>query len=111
MRHTIALWVLALVACSASDPTIRQDQGRTPPPSPFPTAGRGSSGPSGSGTPGGGAGFGSNDQPGVVPVTPLEQAGAGGMMTIDGGPCLVGQFCGPQGPDPDNCGTLRLEQD
>ncbi|HKP58440.1 MAG TPA: vWA domain-containing protein [Polyangiales bacterium] len=110
MRHIIALWALALVACSASDPMmVRQDQGRGP--APISMAGRGSSGPSGSGIPGGGAaGFG-NDQPGLAPVIPLEMAGAGGMMSIDGGPCQVGQFCGPQGPDPDNCGTLRLEQD
>jgi hypothetical protein len=59
---------------------------------------------------GGAAGFGSNPD-GVVPVTPQEQAGGGGMGNSDAGPCEVGKFCGPLGPDPDNCGTLRLEQD
>ena len=27
------------------------------------------------------------------------------------GPCVVGQFCRPTEPDPDHCGTLRLEPD
>jgi hypothetical protein len=44
----------------------------------------------------------------TVSVTPLPDAGPENTNT---GPCMVGAFCPPQGPDPDNCGTLRLEQD
>jgi hypothetical protein len=47
----------------------------------------------------------------VIPVTPIQDVSDAGPNKTDSGPCQVGQFCGPQGPDPENCGTLRLEQD
>jgi hypothetical protein len=45
--------------------------------------------------------FGNTDA--VPPPTPVGAGGAGG----DG--CVVGQFCEPKDPDPDNCGSLTLE--
>lgn len=86
---------------------IRQPQGPSPGPAPAPSAGTGASGkPAGGGL----AGFGDDNPRDVIPITPMEQAGAGGMSNPDAGPCQVGSFCEPQGPDPANCGTLRLEQ-
>ncbi|HKU38749.1 MAG TPA: vWA domain-containing protein [Polyangiales bacterium] len=103
MRHA---WLLAfVVACSSSAPSARQNIGAPPPASG--TAGR-SAQPSG-----GSNGLQIGDNPtDVVPITPAEMAGSGGAAAMgDAGPCQVGQFCGPLGPDPANCGTLRLEQD
>jgi hypothetical protein len=37
-------------------------------------------------------------------------AGTGAQIG-DGGMCVVGQFCGPTTPDPENCGTLTVEGD
>jgi len=38
-------------------------------------------------------------------------AGGTGGSLGDAGMCVVGQFCGPTTPDPENCGTLTLEGD
>jgi len=38
-------------------------------------------------------------------------AGGTGGALGDAGTCVVGQFCGPTTPDPENCGTLTLEGD
>jgi hypothetical protein len=85
---------------------VRHDLAPAPKP-PASAAGTG-----GGGTPPvGQAGLGGDNPRDVIPITPMEQAGAGGMSNPDAGPCQVGQFCGPLGPDPANCGTLRLEQD
>src|SRR5262245_33442784 len=105
MRHA---WLLAVVvACSSSEPTARQNIGMQPPRGPS----GGSAMPSGGST--GSTGLPITDNPtDVVPITPAEMAGSGGADAKgDGGPCVVGQFCGPLGPDPDNCGTVRFEQD
>jgi hypothetical protein len=41
--------------------------------------------------------------PAVAPTDPMA-AGAGG-------PCVVGQFCAPTAPDPDDCGTIEFQPD
>jgi hypothetical protein len=64
-------------------------------------------GASGAAPTGGGA-FGNSNRP-----VPVAQPGAGGGSAAGtgGGDCQVGVFCAPTSPDPDNCGTLRLEAD
>lgn len=115
MRHAIGVClVLAIAACSSSDISGgSRGLGTTPgapPPRSF-AAGSGATAAA-SGTGSGAAGFGVINPTGVVPIMPpievMEDAGA---KHIDGGPCEVGKFCGPAGPDPDSCGSLRLEQD
>jgi hypothetical protein len=111
MRHSIA-WGLSLVAvaaCSSSDNGIPP---RATSPQPALASGRSGGATAGTGAGVGVAGFGNiNPQDGVVPITPIQDAPDAAPKNPDAGPCEVGQFCGPQGPDPDNCGTLRLEQD
>jgi len=107
MRHAIGLClVLVISACSSSDMgTGPRGLGTTPGGI---AAGSGATAGSGSGT----SGFGGiNPGSGVLPVTPIEDTEDAGASRIDGGPCQVGKFCGPLGPDPENCGSLRLEQD
>jgi len=72
-----------------------------------PAAGSGGARPTGSGF----SGNGSDNPSHIVPITPQQSDGMDASMGPDTGPCEAGSFCGPQGPDPDNCGTLRLEQD
>ncbi|MDD9940382.1 MAG: VWA domain-containing protein [Myxococcales bacterium] len=50
-----------------------------------------------------------NPSASVEPL-PIRDARADAGAT-DAGPCVVGQFCPPTEPDPDHCGTLRLEPD
>jgi hypothetical protein len=98
------LLVVLLGACSASEP----DDGRL---MPRPNKGIPTAGQSGGGGTGvGNAGFGPSPGGTVTPIRPIETED-GGAPNPDAGPCQVGKFCGPLGPDPDNCGTLRLEQD
>lgn len=111
MRNAFGLGVLLLVtACSSSDGSVplRNQPGA----SPVIGAGRGAAATAGAGTRSGAAGFGSiNPDQGIAPITPIEDTMDSGPKNPDAGPCVVGQFCGPQGPDPENCGSLRLEQD
>jgi hypothetical protein len=65
-------------------------------------AGAGGAAPTGSGA------FGNpTHQPPAVQPGAAGSGGAGGAP----GDCQVGVFCAPTSPDPDNCGTLRLEAD
>jgi hypothetical protein len=104
MRESVVGCVLLmLAACSGGDaPTdgrnVRRSDG---------TPGAPAAGKSGGSTPG----FGSQSPGAIVNVTPLETPSVDGGMGTSVGVCEAGAFCGPQGPDPDNCGTLRLEQD
>jgi hypothetical protein len=113
MRHSLG-WGLVLAvtaACSGSDSGIPL-RGPGPGAQPALAAGRSGGATAGTGTGMSSTEFGNiNPAPGVVPITPMEEKTDGGPKNPDAGPCEVGQFCGPQGPDPDNCGTLRLEQD
>jgi hypothetical protein len=114
MRHAIGFcFALAVVsACSSSNMNAGGGQRVVPG---QPAAGSGiAPGPSaGAGTGSGAAGFGNAQNPGdgLVPVTPIVDVSDSGPKNPDAGPCEVGKFCGPLGPDPDNCGSLRLEQD
>jgi hypothetical protein len=62
----------------------------------------------GAGISGGTAGISGGGQ--VVGGTSGGTAGAGELLP-DGGMCEVGKFCGPGGPDSENCGTLELKGD
>src|SRR5687768_11404205 len=103
MRGTVFLGAcaLAMCACAASEPGGNLDRNRDPVMTPG-MAGQGA----GSGAAGGGA-FGNPDASVVVGPT----SGSGGAAAAGDGGCVVGQFCEPTDPDPDNCGTLRLETD
>jgi hypothetical protein len=46
-----------------------------------------------------------------VPPPHMAPTAGSGTMFGDAGPCEVGQFCAPSGPDPDNCGTLEFVPD
>jgi hypothetical protein len=107
MRHSIGLClIVGVCACSASNTgTGPRGVGTNPG-----SLAAGSGVTSGAGPGSGTAGFGGPNG-GLVGVTPIEDTDDAGTKHIDGGPCVVGQFCGPLGPDPDNCGSLRLEQD
>ena len=116
MRLAIgSLAFLALAACSASDspPARMFNPNSTPPAVPGSVPGSAAAG-SGSGATSEprARDFGNTNPMGVVPIVPIEKdPDADPMMKADAGPCEVGKFCGPLGPDPDNCGTLTLEQD
>jgi hypothetical protein len=104
MRGTVFLGAcatLAMWACASSEPPGDLDRNRDPVTTPG-MAGQGA----GSGAAGGGA-FGNPDA--SVGVGPTS--GSGGTAVAGDGGCVVGQFCEPTDPDPDNCGTLRLETD
>jgi len=46
-----------------------------------------------------------------APAPPVDgAAGTPASMSVPAG-CEVGKFCAPTSPDPENCGTLTLEQD
>jgi hypothetical protein len=66
----------------------------------------------------GGAGFGSDSPPALAPVTSPPAGPDPSVPSTDPNApsaapdaCPPGMFCGPTGPDSDNCGSLRLEQD
>jgi hypothetical protein len=70
----------------------------------------GRAGKGGTGT--GAGGFGNfNPTDGVLPITPIDPTAGAGSNNMGAAGCEAGKFCGPAGPDPDNCGSLRLEQD
>jgi hypothetical protein len=95
---------VALCACAGD---ALGDTDRTGRPGQAPRAGTGGMGMGAGGALGN---FGNTDASVNVPVQ--MNGGAGGAMApSDAGPCVVGQFCKPSDPDPDNCGTLEFEPD
>jgi hypothetical protein len=114
MRHAIGFCIGfgILAGCSSSSMGAGAGGQRIVPPGSAAVSGSAGRG-AGNGTGSGAAGFGSGLNPGdgLLPVTPIQDVSDGGPKNPDAGPCEVGKFCGPLGPDPNNCGTLRLEQD
>lgn len=98
MKRLLIGLAVGLCACSAS--TDDNSRGSGLESGGLPTGG--AAGSAGSGGTAGGFG------------NPVNQGtgGVAGSADVDAGPlCEVGQFCAPTDPDPDNCGTLRLESD
>lgn len=106
-RWNVVPLVLGLLACSGgADGDSDRGNAST-------AAGQNSAGA------GGGASGNAGDQPGDFGnpnggpreplVAPMEDGGV--AMSGDGGRCAVGQFCGPNSPDPDNCGTIKFAPD
>jgi hypothetical protein len=106
MRGTVFLGAcasLVVYGCAASEPgggDIDRNGG------PITTAGTGGSGPAG-----GASGSGAFGNPEESPSGGATSGAGGDMASGAAGGCVVGQFCAPTNPDPDNCGTLRLETD
>ena len=107
MRCAIRIVLATLAAGCAADEGIRTTDSGVG----TPMAGQVSSTAGMGGSSSSLAGFGSNPGGTIIPVTPLPPDDSGMPMSMDASQCEVGKFCGPAGPDPDNCGTLRLEQD
>ena len=88
--------VLGLMGCAAGDgPTPTGDRGPMSSGS-IPGTGSPSSGAGGTGAPV----VGGTDNPTFVPIATAPMADAG---------CMVGERCYSTDPDPDDCGTLKLE--
>jgi hypothetical protein len=97
MKRLLVGLALGVCACSAS--TEEGSRGSSLDGDGLPIAGA-------AGSAGSGGTAGRFGNPMQLPGT----GGAAGSLAADAGPlCEVGKFCMPIEPDPDNCGTLRLE--